>query len=76
MCTYITRENICIEPGHYCVISNDSIKVPDSAVNIVNERLPELNNSGDEIVIMDASGSIIDSVLFESELGWKSIYFS
>jgi len=58
-----------LEPGNYVVISNMPIAMLGQHQNIVNASLPELNNSGDDVVLLDPSGAVIDSVHYTKYWG-------
>ena len=58
-----------IAPGAFVVVSNTAIAGLDSSNNIVVSGLPELNNSGDLIVLMDATNRVIDSVRYVRQWG-------
>ena len=67
----ISREEFTVTPNEFLILSesesiNDFYKI-NSRVLILN--LPSLNNSGDEIVITDSLGRIIDSVEYKSSWG-------
>ena len=64
----LTSDLFILKPGDYCVLANHDLPefgpIPKLLCN-----LPELNNSGDEVVLLDASGSLIDSVSYDQSFG-------
>lgn len=65
----LTQETCILEPGDYCLLTNNELHVPSACPQIVQSRLPELNNTGDDLTLTDAVGVLIDSVCYESSYG-------
>jgi hypothetical protein len=65
--TVLTTENYVLQPGDYCLLSNVEIDLAQCHNLVFN--LPELNNSGDELVLMDAAGVVIDSFVYDKTFG-------
>jgi hypothetical protein len=59
-CSKISDSSAIIYPGTYCVLANIPIAETDSCTTLLN--IPELNNSGDDIVLKDPFGTTIDSL--------------
>jgi hypothetical protein len=55
-------------PGGYLVLANTRLTTKDSLAQLILS-LPELNNSGDELALCDATGAVIDSVAYTKLLG-------
>ena len=60
--------SIYLPPGGYCELANRPLLSTDSISQIILS-LPELNNSGDELALRDASGTLIDSLVYRKEFG-------
>lgn len=62
----ITTQDIIIGPFSYIVITQDSsiLNYYNLPVQIVRFNLPALNNTGDNVVIRDSLGILIDSVTY------------
>lgn len=68
----ITSQNIFLQPQSYALICQDSVKLKNQfAVTGVILQTPwsTLNNSGDNVTIMDLSGISIDSVSYLTSWG-------
>ncbi|OGC01673.1 hypothetical protein A2V82_03065, partial [candidate division KSB1 bacterium RBG_16_48_16] len=65
----LTDVSFLLDPGGYLVFSNVPLQGDSLALNIVNPRLPELNNSGDILVLYDAAGHVCDSLEYKSLWG-------
>ncbi|MBN1559957.1 lamin tail domain-containing protein [candidate division KSB1 bacterium] len=64
----LTRESCMLEAGSYCILTNNELdSVECERVIVVN--LPELNNTGDSIVLLDAVGVRIDSMSYDRSYG-------
>ncbi len=63
----ITPEKYILQAGAYCLLTNIEFERVDC--NQLIFSLPELNNSGDEIVLMDAAGVVIDSLMYDKSFG-------
>lgn len=57
-----------LPPSRYCLLANRPVIAADSTSQIILS-LPELNNSGDELALRDATGALIDSVAYTREFG-------
>ncbi len=67
--TIISRNNISVKPDSFLVISADSLNLKgQTPFNYLIVNLPSLNNSGDEITLLDSLNRTIDSVNYSS--GW------
>lgn len=76
----ITGGGYMVQPGSYVVVSSDSSilqrysLVPDSAngvhIFILNRSNLSLNNDGDDVVLSDLTGAIVDSVRYTP--GWHN----
>ncbi len=70
----ISKLEFNLSPNRFVVLSDDSSLVNfyniPSAILILN--LPSLNNGGDQIVIMDSVGTLIDSVEYSSSWGGET----
>ena len=64
----LSDTSLILPAGGYCVLTNLPLSIADSAMQIVLS-LPELNNSGDELALRDATGAVIDSVAYTKETG-------
>ncbi|MBN1465607.1 lamin tail domain-containing protein [candidate division KSB1 bacterium] len=64
----LTGENDTLKAGGFCVLANVA---RDSAgrAQILVANLPELNNSGDTVVLLDAADVTIDSVSYDRSFG-------
>lgn len=58
-----------IQSHSFCVICNEPVKTAENVLQIVNGQLPELNNGGDELVLCDESGTVIDSMIYNEKSG-------
>ncbi|MBN1478999.1 hypothetical protein EH223_15000 [candidate division KSB1 bacterium] len=65
----LTSEQCILNPGDYCLLANRELNAPKSCQQIVEGKLPELNNTGDELTLTDAVGVLIDSVAYEQVHG-------
>ncbi len=63
----LTTDSCIIKPGEFAVLSNIDLNLEGCVQIIFN--LPELNNSGDEIVLLDAAGVVIDSLVYDRTFG-------
>lgn len=64
-CVQISDSSANIRPKSYWVLSNAPIHKVDSCLTLLN--IPELNNSGDNIVLKDPFGTTTDSVSYTSD---------
>ncbi len=60
---------VMLSPGQFCLLANADIPNVPQHVPILVSKLPELNNSGDEIVLRDACFARIDSVAYTASMG-------
>jgi hypothetical protein len=65
----LTDVSFLLDPGGYLVFSNVPLPGDSLTSNIVNPRLPEMNNSGDVLVLYDAAGHVCDSLEYKSIWG-------
>ncbi|MGE5354375.1 MAG: lamin tail domain-containing protein, partial [Acidobacteriota bacterium] len=71
----ISKKDEYIQPGCFMVISRDSLinslhkTIPS---NVIYSALPPLNNDKDGVIIKDAKGTVIDSILYVTPAGAKS----
>lgn len=67
----ITTNDIFIQPNNFIVLTQDSsiLNFYNVPVEIVRFNLPALNNTGDNIVIRDSLGILIDSLTYQSFWG-------
>jgi len=67
----INSPNLVFEPNQYLVLADDSLiyNVYQDLENVIITNIPTLNNSDDEIIIMDSLSRIIDSVSYLSTWG-------
>ena len=63
----LAADSFIMPPGNFTVISHRSINC--SCSNLVSDNFPELNNTGDAIILFDNAGSVIDSVVFAQSWG-------
>ncbi len=70
----IVSSRLIIKPNEYFVFAKDSaiFSVYPNLNNIIVINLPSLNNSHDQIVLIDSLGRIIDSVKYNSNWGGDS----
>lgn len=62
----ITTQDVFIAPGNFIVLTSDSsvLNYYDIPVQILKVSLPALNNTGDNVVIKDSLGLILDSLTY------------
>ncbi|MBN2001650.1 lamin tail domain-containing protein [candidate division KSB1 bacterium] len=65
----LTSESFLVDAGGYAVISRQPLDVQDPHINLVLEELPDLNNTGDDIVLLDFTGHVIDSLSYSQDMG-------
>ena len=70
----ITSQNISIAPGGFAVICEDSAAVKsfyplNTGIYLQSSGWSALNNTGDNIVLFNSTGSVIDSITFLSPWG-------
>lgn len=67
----ITTQDVFIPPSSYLVLTQDSsiLNFYNVPVQIVRFNLPALNNTGDNVVIRDSLGILIDSLTYFSAWG-------
>ncbi|MBD3386824.1 hypothetical protein GF407_18115 [candidate division KSB1 bacterium] len=59
----LSESSKIIQPFQYLLVVNQPPKNPDQTVEIiVNDNLPELNNSGDEVKLGDPVMTVVDSI--------------
>ncbi|NIA31046.1 MAG: hypothetical protein GWP06_14185, partial [Actinobacteria bacterium] len=63
----LTADSFIMAPGTYAVISHKPSNY--LCANLVSENFPELNNTGDAIILFDNAGSVIDSIVFAQSWG-------
>lgn len=70
----ITSLDKFIPPNSFIILSRDSsvVNFYSIPVEVISFNLPQLNNSGDAVVIKDSLGVLIDSVSFLSSWGGSS----
>lgn len=68
----ITSQSIFVDTNSYAVICQDSVKLktqfPNLTGTIIQTAWSQLNNSGDNLILIDATNFRMDSVTFSS--GW------
>lgn len=68
----ISNDTLVIDAHSYLVVSEDSLgNFYNDSINIHIKNIPSLNNSGDEIVLVDSLGERIDSIKYSDS--WGSI---
>ncbi len=67
--TVLTRESFDIVPGGYAVISRAHLDVQELKHNLVVDGFPDLNNTGDDIALLDFTGLTIDSLSYDRTTG-------
>jgi len=68
----VTNDTLIIEANDYLVIAEDSLtNFYSTPINFYVKNIPSLNNSGDEIVLVDSLGTTIDSVNYSALWGNK-----
>ncbi len=68
----IAHSSWMLGPGEFVVIADDSSLIgifPQLYGRVLVTKIPSLNNSGDAVVVHDASGILIDSVAYSSSWG-------
>lgn len=62
----ITTQDIFIQPNNYIVLTQDSsiLNYYNVPVQIVRFNLPALNNTGDNVILRDSLGILIDSLTY------------
>jgi len=65
----LTTAPFMIPTDGFCVLSNVPLAEVAGTANLVQPSLPELNNSGDEVVLLDPSGRCVDSVAYVPQWG-------
>lgn len=69
----ITTQNIFLDSGKYLVVCQDSIKLkqqfPGLPGRVIQSSWSQLNNSGDNLILIDNSNFRVDSVSFSSSWG-------
>ncbi len=70
----ITEENIYLQPGGYIIITDDSsiVNYYSNDFDFLTMSLPSLNNSGDEIKVINRTGGTVDSVDYLPSWGGSS----
>jgi len=63
---FLTGESFFIGARCYAVISHQSLQLSDVSSNLICPLLPEFNNGSDEIVLLDATSAVIDSLHYSS----------
>ena len=75
----LTVNNTVISPGGFAVICQDSVKlksmIPDLQGMILQTVWSQLNNSGDNVILIKQDNSRSDSVNFNSSWGGSSEHF-
>ncbi|MFH1527657.1 MAG: lamin tail domain-containing protein, partial [Bacteroidota bacterium] len=68
----VVKENYFISPGSFTVIAKDSIifQLYNLSADVIVSAFPTLNNSGDDVVLMDSLSRVIDSLNYT--LQWCS----
>ncbi len=67
----IKNSSFLILPNQYLVISDDStiFNIYPNLENVIVTNFPTLNNTNDEVIIMDSLSRVIDSVSYSSDWG-------
>ncbi|MBN1302109.1 MAG: lamin tail domain-containing protein [Melioribacteraceae bacterium] len=70
----LSREELFINPREYLVVSDDDVLYDYYEINsrLIVVNLPSLNNSGDNLKLLDSLNRVIDSVNYKS--GWSFNY--
>lgn len=72
----ITDDNVQLVTGSYVILAPDSTVIslfPDRPIIVMGNRFSSLNNSSDDIVIRNNSGTRIDSLTYFSEWGGNEV---
>jgi hypothetical protein len=72
----ITNSRVVVPPNSYVVLAPDQTLLndfPDINLVMLGSRFPSLNNSGDDIVIRNASGTRLDSLTYTPAFGGNNI---
>ncbi len=67
--TAVINESVVLLPHHFAVVANQQVLGCDSAAVPVLLNLPELNNSGDDVILRDNRGRVIDSLSYRPAMG-------
>ena len=74
----ISAQSILLQRDSFIVICQDSLKFraqyPDSHCRLIQTAWSALNNTGDNLILMNSSGSRVDSLLFAASWGGTSAY--
>ena len=72
----ITTQNISLPANTYVIICEDSVKLksqfPNMNRNVIQTAWSALNNTGDNVILIDQSNSRIDSVSYQTAWGGNS----
>ena len=70
---FLTTSSVVIPPAQYLVVAKDSSileEFPDLAgMLLIMERFPSLNNTGDDVVLLRADSTMVDSVHYTASWG-------
>ncbi len=67
-------DELIISPNEYYVFADDSgfVEIYPKVKSVIVSKLPNLNNSGGRILILDSLNRVIDSLYYKSSWGGKS----
>ncbi len=70
----VIYDSLLFQPHHYFVIAKDSsfINIYSDTLNFIISRFPNLNNTGDRLMILDSLNRVIDSLEFNPDWGGKN----
>ena len=70
----INSQKFIIEPSNYLIISDDSsiFNYYKNLTNVIVKNFPTLNNTNDDVVLLDSLSRKIDSVGYSSDWGGKN----
>ncbi|MBN2732153.1 MAG: lamin tail domain-containing protein [Balneolaceae bacterium] len=72
----ITEEQFIVPPDSFVVVAPDPTlrdNYPDVALITMGSRFPSLNNSGDNIILRDQNGTLLDSLRYTSNWGGNEV---
>ena len=72
--TKVIENDLIFQPYQYFVIADDSsfLTVYNDTMNFEISAFPNLNNTGDKLIILDSLNRVMDSLYFNSNWGGKS----
>jgi len=70
----VINDSIAFQPHQYFVIAKDSsfITIYGDTLNFIISGFPNLNNSGDRVMVLDSLNRVIDSLEFNPDWGGKN----